>query len=61
MAHFAEIDLNNKVLRIVAACDQDVSNNGGNQSEKAAEYFKTVCPLSENGIKWDRIFRNPPQ
>jgi len=52
MAHFAEIDLNNKVLRVVAACDQDVSNNGGNQSEQAAEYFKTVCPLSENGIKW---------
>jgi hypothetical protein len=52
MAHFAEIDLNNKVLRVVAACDQDVSNNGGNQSEQAAEYFKTICPLSENGIKW---------
>jgi hypothetical protein len=52
MAHFAEIDLNNKVLRIVAACDQDIANNGGKQSEQAAEYFKTVCPLSENGIKW---------
>jgi hypothetical protein len=52
MAHFAEIDLNNKVLRVVVACNQDIANNGGEQSEKAAEHFKTVCPLSENGVKW---------
>ena len=52
MAHFAEIDLNNKVLRVVVACNQDIANNGGEQSEQAAEHFKTVCPLSENGVKW---------
>ena len=52
MAHFAEIDSNNKVLRVVVGCNQDIANNGGEQSEQAAEYFKTVCPLSENGIKW---------
>ena len=52
MAHFAEIDSNNKVLRVVAACNQDIENNGGEQSEKAAEAFKNVCPLSINGVKW---------
>jgi hypothetical protein len=52
MAHFAEIDLNNKVLRVVAACNQDIANNGGEQSEQAAEHFKTVCTLLENGVKW---------
>ncbi len=52
MAHFAEIDLNNKVLRVVVACNQDIANNGGEQSEQAAEHFKTTCPLSENGVKW---------
>jgi hypothetical protein len=52
MAHFAEIDFNNKVLRVVVACNQDIANNGGELSEQAAEHFKTVCPLSENGIKW---------
>jgi len=52
MAHFAEIDLNNKVLRVVVACNQDIANNGGEQSEQAAEHFKTVCRLSENGVKW---------
>lgn len=52
MAHFAELDKNNKVLRVVVACNQDIANNGGEQSTQAAEYFKTVCPLSENGVRW---------
>ena len=52
MAHFAELDSNNKVLKVVAGCDQDVANNGGNQSEQASQHFATVVPLSENGIKW---------
>jgi len=52
MAHFAEIDLNNKVLRVVVACNQDIANNGGEQSEQAAEHFKTICPLSLQGVKW---------
>lgn len=52
MAHFAEIDINNKVIRVLVGCNQDIINNGGEQSEQAAEHFKTVCPLSENGVKW---------
>jgi hypothetical protein len=52
MAHFAEIDSNNKVLRVVVACNQDIANKGGEQSEQAAEHFKSICPLSENGLKW---------
>jgi len=52
MAHFAEIDSNNIVLRVVVGCNQDIANNGGELSESAAEHFKKICPLSENGIKW---------
>ena len=52
MAHFAEIDSNGKVLRVVVGCNIDVANNGGEQSVQAAEHFKKVCPLSENGVKW---------
>ena len=52
MAHFAEIDNNNKVLRTVVGCNMDVDANGGDQSDTAAEHFKSVVPLSENGIKW---------
>jgi len=52
MAHFAEIDSNNKVLRVLVGDNTDVDANGGDQSESAAEHFKTVAPLSINGVKW---------
>jgi len=52
MAHFAELDINNKVIRVVTACNQDIANNGGEQSEQAAEQFKSVCKLSENAVRW---------
>jgi hypothetical protein len=52
MAHFAELDQLNRVIRTVVACNDDIANNGGEQSEQAAEYFKTVCPLSPAGIKY---------
>ena len=52
MAHFAEIDSNNIVLRVNKACDIDIANNGGEQSEQAAEHFATVSPLSAEGVKW---------
>ena len=52
MAHFAEIDSNNKVIRVLAACNIDVDAHGGDQSNTAAAQYATVVPLSENGIKW---------
>ena len=52
MAHFAELNENNVVIRVVRACDQDIANNGGEQSTQAAEQFKTVIPFSSNGVKW---------
>ena len=52
MAHFAELDINNKVLRVVVACNQDIANNGGEQSEQAAENFGKIGGYSSNGVKW---------
>ena len=52
MAHFAELDQDNKVLRVLVACNQDIANNGGERSDQAAEHFKTIVRLSENGVKW---------
>ena len=52
MAHFAELDSNNIVLRVVVACNQDIAENGGEQSEQAAKHFESVCPLSIHGVKW---------
>ena len=52
MAHFAEVDSNNKVLRVVVACNEEVNNYGGDQSEMAANRFAKTVNLSFNGIKW---------
>jgi len=52
MAHWAELDINNNVLRTVVGGNDDIANHGGELSEEAAEYFKTICPLSINGVKW---------
>ena len=52
MAYFAELNKDNKVLRVVAASNEDIITHGGEQSEQAAQFFQTVCPLSPNGVKW---------
>jgi len=52
MAHFAELDINNKVLRVLTACNQDIANNGGEQSEQAALHFQSLNKFSETGVKW---------
>jgi hypothetical protein len=52
MGHFAELDINNKVIRVLTACNQDIANNGGDQSEQAALYFESLNKFSEGGVKW---------
>jgi hypothetical protein len=52
MAHFAELDINNKVIRVLTACNQDIANNGGEQSEQAALHFQSLNNFSSNGVKW---------
>lgn len=52
MAHFAELDKDNKVLRVVVGCNKDIANNGGELSLEAEEHFKTICPLSKDGVRW---------
>ena len=52
MAHFTELDSNNKVLKLVVACNQDIANNGGEQSVAAATHFESVLPLSSQGVKY---------
>jgi hypothetical protein len=52
MAHYAELNENNIVLRVLTACNQDITNNGGELSEQAANYFGTYTPFSKEGVKW---------
>ena len=52
MAHFAELDSNNKVLRVVVIDNQDVDNNGGDLSVQAETAVAKIVPFSENGVRW---------
>jgi hypothetical protein len=52
MAHFAELDINNTVIRVLTACNQDIANNGGELSEQAALHFQSLNNFSPNGVKW---------
>ena len=52
MAHFAELNENNVVIRVLTGCNKDIAENGGEQSEQAAAYFQSYTPLSPNGVKY---------
>tara|TARA_R110000787_G_C13221469_1_gene426227 strand:+ start:42 stop:488 length:447 start_codon:yes stop_codon:yes gene_type:complete len=52
MAHFAELDKDNKVLKILVFDNNDIDANGGDQSEQAAEYIKSSFGTSKDGVKW---------
>ena len=51
MAHFAEIDSSNIVLRVVVIDNNDVNANGGDQSVTAAKAVEKIVPFS-SGVKW---------
>ena len=52
MAHFAEIDKNNIVLRVVVIDSNDVLSNGGDYSVQAEYKVASIVPLSANGVRW---------
>ena len=52
MAHFAEIDKNNIVIRVLTACTKEVDSHGGDKSEEAALDFGNKVPFSPGGVKW---------
>lgn len=52
MAHFAELNSDNIVLRVLTACSQEVEAHGGDQSEEAALDFGNKVTFSPGGVKW---------
>ena len=58
MAHFAELDENNVVLRVIVVDNTDVANNGGDQSVGAENFVKTIVPFSTNGKSWKQTSYN---
>jgi hypothetical protein len=51
MAHFAEIDSNNIVLRVVVIDNNDVNASGGDQSVGAEDKVKSIVPFT-SGNRW---------
>lgn len=58
MAHFAELDSNNIVLRVIVVSNDDVDANGGDYSTEAETFVGTLLPHSENGVAWKQTSYN---
>ena len=58
MAHFAELDSNNVVLRVVVISNEDVDANGGDYSTEAETFVSGLVPHSENGVAWKQTSYN---
>lgn len=58
MAHFAELDSNNVVLRVIVVSNDDVDANGGDYSTEAETFVGNLLPHSENGVAWKQTSYN---
>ena len=58
MAHFAELNSSNEVLRVVVIDNSDVMNNGGEQSTAAEDFVETIVPFSATGVSWKQTSYN---
>ena len=58
MAHFAELDNENKVIRVVVISNEDVEANGGDLSTEAETFVASIVPHSENGVAWKQTSYN---
>ena len=58
MAHFAELNSSNEVLRVVVIDNSDVMNNGGEQSTAAEDFVETIVPFSVTGVSWKQTSYN---
>jgi len=58
MAHFAELNSTNEVLRVVVISNDDVEANGGELSSEAETFVASIVPHSENGTAWNQTSYN---
>ena len=52
MAHFAELNSNNEVIRVVVISNEDVDANGGDLSTDAETFVASIVPHLESGVAW---------
>ena len=58
MAHFAELDQNNKVLQVIVVSNEEVDANGGDQHADAEAFVRTIVPFSPFGGLWKQTSYN---
>ena len=57
MAHFAELDSNSVVIRVVVISNDDVDANGGDLSAEAETFVGTIIPFID-GVAWKQTSYN---
>ena len=58
MAHFAELNSSNEVLRVIVVSNDDVNANGGDQHADAETFITTIVPHSTGGVAWKQCSYN---
>lgn len=58
MAHFAELNSSNEVLRVIVVSNEDVNANGGDQHADAETFVTTIVPHSTGGVAWKQTSYN---
>ena len=58
MAHFAELNSSNVVLRVVVISNDDVDANGGDLSTGAEDFVEALVPASSGGVSWKQTSYN---
>ena len=58
MAHFAELNSSNEVLRVVVISNDDVDANGGDQHGDAETFVASIVPHSTGGTAWKQTSYN---
>jgi hypothetical protein len=58
VAHFAELDNANKVLRVVVISNNDVDDNGGDLHEDAETFVENLLFYSSGGVVWKQTSYN---
>ena len=58
MAHFAELNSSNEVLRVIVISNDDVDANGGDQHADAETFVASIVPHSTGGASWKQTSYN---
>jgi len=58
MAHFAELNSSNEVLRVIVISNDDVNSNGGDYSTSAETFVASIVPHQTGGVSWKQTSYN---